>query len=376
MIFFIVSLSVTSGFSQGDTKQDTLPIQKDTAVQKQERIIQEQDSITLLKDSIEFLKDSISLLTYSSNQKLDSLAQKIKALLKKERTVVEKEKFWSYTNLGNLYMAQIAHSEYWKGGGYNNINIWGDFDWKAKYKKEKSNFVYNFNIQYGLMKRDEQEWIKNRDKLEMSGNYGHQFSNRMFLSALMTMRTFVSNSYQLNKEGEKLHLNGRFFSPLTFDVGSGLNLKTLEPVNGEKKKTKNVFDIYYTPINSKVTIAQDSILAAQYLPEKFRGQGYRIEIGSLIKIVSNFQIMKNITLQSKADFFTNHLASFGKFDVNIESQLQMKVNKAISVNILGNLVYDEDIIFDIVDADGEPSGRKGPRTQFSESINVGITHSF
>ena len=86
--------------------------------------------------------------------------------------------------------------------------------------------------------------------------------------------------------------------------------------------------------------------------------------------------MKNITLQSKADFFTNHLASFGKFDVNIESQLRMKVNKAISVNILGNLVYDEDILFDIVDADGEPSGRKGPRTQFSESINVGITHSF
>ncbi len=369
LILFIVSLSVIAGYSQEETKRDTAVIRQDTTGQKQ-------DSIVLLQDSIGLLKDSIALLKDSTNQKLDSLAQKIKANIKKEKTVVEKEKFWSYSNLGNLYLAQIAHSDYWKGGGYNNINVWGDFDWKAKYKKEKSNFVYNFNLQYGLMKRDEQEWIKNRDKLEMSGNYGHQFSNRMFLSALMTMRTFVSNSYQLNKEGEKLNLNGRFFSPLTFDIGSGLNLKTLEPAKGEKKKNTNVLDIYYTPINSKITIVQDSILAAQYLPEKFRSQGYRFEIGSLIKIVSNLQIMKNITLQSKADFFTNHLASFGKFDINIESQLRMKVNKTISVNILGNLIYDEDIQFDIVDADGEPTGNKGPRTQFSESINVGITHSF
>ena len=293
-------------------------------------------------------------------------------------TTEQEESYWSYSNVGNVYLAQIAYSEYWKGSGYNNINVWGDFDWKAKYERDKKNFVYNFNVQYGLMKRDDQDWIKNRDKLEMSGNYGHQFSNRMYLSGLMTMRTFLSKSYKLNKEGMKQRLNGRFFSPLTFDVGSGLNVKTLEPSEKEekKKKTKNKLDIYYTPINSKVTIATDSILAAQYLPEKFRAKGYRVELGSLIKVVMQFQLMENVTLQSKADFFTNHLDNFGNFDVNIESQIRMKVNKTISVNILGNVVYDEDILFNIVDEDGEPTDRKGPRTQFSESINVGITHSF
>ncbi|MBY5958794.1 DUF3078 domain-containing protein [Membranicola marinus] len=292
-------------------------------------------------------------------------------------TTEEKKSYWSYSNIGNLYLAQIAYSDYWKGSGYNNINVWGDFDWKAKYKKEKSNFTYNFNVQYGLMKRDEQEWTKNRDKLEMSGNYSQQFSNKMFLSALISMRTFLSNSYKFNKQGMKQHLNGRFFSPLTIDIGSGLNLKTLESNDPEKKKKNtNKLDIYYTPINSKITIAPDSILAAQYLPEKFRAKGYRMELGSLIKVVGKFQLMKNVTLTSKADFFTNHLDDFGNFDVNLESQIRMKVNKSISVNILGNLVYDEDILFDILDEDGEPTGHKGPRTQFSESINVGITHSF
>lgn len=292
-------------------------------------------------------------------------------------TTEEKVSYWSYSNIGNVYLAQIAYSDYWKGSGYNNINVWGDFDWKAKYKKDKSNFTYNFNIQYGLMKKDDQEWTKNRDKLEMSGNYGHQFSSNMFLSALMSMRTFLSKSYQINKQGVRGELNGRFFSPLTIDIGSGLNLKTLESrKKEEKKKNTNKLDIYYTPINSKITIAPDSTLAAQYLPERFQAKGYRMELGSLIKVVAKFQIMKNITLTSKADFFTNHLDNFGNFDVNIESQIRMNVNKTISVNILGNLVYNEDILFDIVDADGEPTGNKGPRTQFSESINVGITHSF
>lgn len=381
LIFVIVSLSVTAGHSQGEMKQDTAVHNQDTTGQKQDTIVQKvqkQDSIVLGQDSIALQQDSTNQKQDSVAQKKDTVSQKEEAVVKKEEPVVEKEKFWSYSNLGNLYLAQIAYSDYWKGSGYNNINVWGDFDWKAKYKKGKSNFLYNFNIQYGLMKRDDQDWTNNRDKLEMSGNYGYQFSNRMFLSALMTMRTFLSKSYKINKQGMRQNLNSRFFSPITFDVGTGLNLKILEPVNEEEKKknSKNKLDIYYTPINSRVTIAPDSILAAQYLPEKFRAQGYRIELGSLIKIVMNFELMKNITLQSKADFFTNHLENFGKFDVNIESQLRMKVNKTISVNILGNLVYDEDILFDIINTDGEPTGRKGPRTQFSESINVGITHSF
>lgn len=294
-----------------------------------------------------------------------------------DTTVEEEIKYWSYSNLGNIYLAQIAYSDYWKGSGYNNINLWGDFDWKAIYKKDNSNFTYNFNVQYGLMKRNGQSWIKNRDKLEMSGNYGHQFSNRMFLSGLMNMRTFLSNSYTIDKQGMRQSKNGSFFAPVTFDIGSGLNLKTLEPVEGkEKKHPTNKLDIYYTPINSKITIATDSILAAQYLPEKHRAKGYRMELGSLIKIVAQFQLLENVTLHSKADFFTNHLAKFGNFDVNIESKILMKVNKTISVNILGNLIYDEDILFDIVNEDGEPTGNKGPRTQLSESINVGITHSF
>lgn len=291
-------------------------------------------------------------------------------------SIEEKVSYWTYKNIGNLYLSQIAYGNYWKGSGYNNIAISSDFDWKAIYKKDNSNFTYNFNVQYGLMKKREQEWVKNRDKIEMSGNYGHQFSNRMFLSSLGNIRTYLTKSYKVDGNGERMELIGRTFSPLTLDIGSGLNMKTLEPNEGEEKKHEHTLDIYYTPFNSKITIVPDSSLAAQYLPEKYRAQGYRVELGSLVRVQMNFKLMENVILTGRADFFTNHLANFGNFDVNIESQLRMQVNKSITVAILGNLIYDEDIKFDIVDNEGNPTGSKGPRTQFSESLNVGLTHSF
>lgn len=288
----------------------------------------------------------------------------------------EKVSYWTYSNIGNLYVSQFAYGNYWKGSGYNNIAVSTDFDWKAIYKKERRNFTYNLNVQYGLMKKRDQDWVKNRDKLEMSGNYGHQFSNKMFLSALGNIRTFLTKSYKVDGEGNRTELSGKTLSPLTLDIGSGLNIKTMEPKEGEEKKNEHTLDVYYTPFNSKITIVPDSTLAAQYLPEKYRRKGYRVELGSLVRLQMNFKLMENVILSGRADFFTNHLANFGNFDVNIESQLRMQVNKNITVAILGNLIYDEDIKFDILDKDGNPTDRQAPRTQFSESLNVGLTHSF
>lgn len=295
-------------------------------------------------------------------------------ILPADTTEQKEEKYWSFNNQATLYLSQIAYSEYWKGSGFNNITLGGEFDWKAIYSKNKSNFTYSTNFQYGLMKRADQDWIKNRDKWEMNGNYGYKFSEKMFLSAIGNVRTFMTRTYKINNNGMRDGFIGRFASPLTIDIGTGLNIKSL--AGNENNTNKNVFDIYYTPINSKVTITRDSLSASQYLPEKFRADGYRVELGSLVKFVMSFTLMKNVILQGKADFFTNHLANFGNFDVNIESKLKMKVNSKLTVDILGNLVYDEDILFDIVDEAGEPTGRKGPRVQLSESINLGLTHTF
>ena len=94
--------------------------------------------------------------------------------------------------------------------------------------------------------------------------------------------------------------------------------------------------------------------------------------------------MKNVTLQTRADFFTNYLTDLTSIDVNWETLMAFKVNKYLSANILTHVIYDEDIMFVLKDGEGnpltgptgEPTGQKGPRTQFREVLNIGVVHTF
>jgi hypothetical protein len=66
--------------------------------------------------------------------------------------------------------------------------------------------------------------------------------------------------------------------------------------------------------------------------------------------------------------------------MNIENKLNFKINKLFSVNLLTQVIYDEDVLFDIPGTQGEVSpdttGHQGPRTQFREVLNIGLTHTF
>ena len=142
--------------------------------------------------------------------------------------------------------------------------------------------------------------------------------------------------------------------------------------------TKNkILSVYYSPVNSKITYVNDKSLAQQYLAKEQNDKNIRYELGSLLRLELKTEILTNVFIHSIGTLFTNHLQDFGQVDVNIENKINFKVNKAISVNILTNLVYDDDILFDLKDqSTGEIVGNKGPRTQFKEVLNIGLSHAF
>ncbi|NND34513.1 MAG: hypothetical protein HKN76_18145, partial [Saprospiraceae bacterium] len=135
--------------------------------------------------------------------------------------------------------------------------------------------------------------------------------------------------------------------------------------------------IIHYQVNSKLTLVMDDRLAAQYLPKQDAGANAQYELGSLLRFEIKKEIMTNIFLHSIGSFFTNHLKDFGVFDVNIENKINFKINKLFSVNFLTQLIYDEDILFDIPDFEGEGEvSHQGPRTQFREVLNIGLSRTF
>ena len=94
------------------------------------------------------------------------------------------------------------------------------------------------------------------------------------------------------------------------------------------------------------------------------------EMGGNLKVEVKYEFLKNMTIYSRVDLFSNYLEDPQNVDVRWDVQLNMTVNKWFSANISTNLIYDNDT--KIVQKDGS----KGPRLQFKESLGVGFQVTF
>jgi len=103
-----------------------------------------------------------------------------------------------------------------------------------------------------------------------------------------------------------------------------------------------------------------------------RGKKTRAEFGGYLRMSYKVDLMKNVTLQTKADFFSNYLHNPQNIDVNWEVLLSMKVNKFISATLATTLIYDDDVK---IASSSDPTD-VGPRTQFKEILGIGFSYKF
>ncbi len=86
--------------------------------------------------------------------------------------------------------------------------------------------------------------------------------------------------------------------------------------------------------------------------------------------------MKNVTLDTKLDLFSNYLDNPQQIDVNWDMLLTFKVNDYLSASLLTQLIYDYDIQFgDDTTGDGVDDTFES-RVQFKELFGLGLTYSF
>ena len=94
------------------------------------------------------------------------------------------------------------------------------------------------------------------------------------------------------------------------------------------------------------------------------------EFGANLKMEAKYEFMKNMTVYSRLDFYSDYLRKPQNVDVNWEVQINMQINKWFATTLTTNLVYDDDI--KIIQKDGS----KGPRVQFKELLGVGVQFNF
>ena len=181
---------------------------------------------------------------------------------------------WSFKKSVSLFLAQNAFSDYFKGGGINSIALGTHDEFLLVYKCQDRSWENKFNFKYGIIKLADFPFQKNEDLIEFDSKYNHQFSKHLRLTGLFNIQTRFHDHYEIKKTGERGKLIGNFFAPAFINVGSGLDYFIWD----------KAFSIYYTPINSKITIVNDPDLAPQYLPAELADRGVRYQLGTLIRV--------------------------------------------------------------------------------------------
>ncbi len=269
---------------------------------------------------------------------------------------VSKDSSWMYGGNGGLNLNQVSLSN-WAAGGENAIGFDVLLNYSADYKKNKHLWQNRFEMAYGLNRTEADGTKKTNDKLYYSSTYGYEMRKNLYLSALLNYNTQFAKGYDY-KTDPRTYIS-RFMSPGYLTAGLGL---TWNP--------KAWITATLSAISWRGTFVGSKILSDEGAFGVEPGKRLFSEMGGNLKVEMNYEFLKNMTIFSRVDLFSNYLEEAQNVDVRWDVQLNMKVNKWFSANVTTNMIYDNDT--KIVQKDGS----KGPRLQFKESLGIGFQINF
>ena len=281
---------------------------------------------------------------------------------KEEAPADTAKKHWKFGGFGSLTINQAAYSN-WAAGGTNSIGATGMLNLRLRYSKGKHSWANLLDAAYGfqfLGKAENASYNKTDDKLEFTTAYSFEINKnkKWYLTVLVNFRSQFSNGYNYPNDSVPI---SRFMAPGYTVAGIGITYKSA-----------GFFTLYMSPSSGRFTFVLDDTLSKQGAFGVEKGKKIRGEFGPYVRADLNKDLAKNINLSSSLELFTDYLHSFGNIDVNWNVLFTLKVNKWLATIINCQVIYDDDVMIQT----NAPEPASGPRTQFKETIGVGISYKF
>ncbi|MEN8203446.1 MAG: DUF3078 domain-containing protein [Bacteroidota bacterium] len=270
---------------------------------------------------------------------------------------------WKYSGVTSLNLSQLSLTN-WAAGGDNSISGNALVKLSADYDDGTLNWDNDLILGFGLIRQGDDPTRKSDDQIELSSKYGYKASDKWFYSALFGFKTQFAQGYDNPGEVDRLKISN-FMSPGYLNLSAGMDYKP-----------NDKFSAFLSPVATKFTFVLDEDLSAEGTYGLDPGQTVRAEFGAYIKLAYKNEILKNVILDTKVDFFSNYFDNPQYVDVNWDLLLTFKVNEFLSASLLTQLIYDYDIEFGVDgDGDGEIDSHES-RVQFKELFGLGLTYTF
>jgi hypothetical protein len=261
---------------------------------------------------------------------------------------------WKVTGVTSLNLSQLSLTN-WAAGGENSISGNALIKISPDYDNGTLNWDNDLTLGFGLLKQGDRNAQKSDDQIDLSSKLGYRASDHWFYTALLSFKTQFAEGYS-DPEDVDTKISG-FMAPGYLNFSLGMDYK---PTDG--------FTLLIAPLSSKMTFVLDETLSNAGFYGVPAGESVRGEFGGYIKVAYKREILKNVLLDTKIDFFSNYIDNPQYVDVNWDLLLTFKVNEFISATLMTQLIYDYDIKFG--PAPGEP------KIQFKELFGLGLTYQF
>jgi hypothetical protein len=310
-----------------------------------------------------FISFSASLLAQDVTKEAKRLQDSSKVALARLGTI--EQAFWDKGASGNFLLNQSSLSN-WQAGGQSSLSGAINLGFYANHYSKKWRWANRLDLGYGRQWQSGLD-VKTDDRIELNSRLDRLLSKNWSVSANLTFRTQFTEGFEKPEDSVPI---SNFLAPAYTLAGLGF---TYSPSAS--------FSVFMSPATVKHTYVNDQRLADQgaYGLEgaELNSEGVaiagsasknRLEIGAYINAYYKQKLMENIQFESKLDLYSNYLNNPQNIDVNWENVFMMKVNRYVTVNLVLHLIYDDDIKF--TDSEGT-----GPRTQFRQSLGLGLSYS-
>ena len=270
---------------------------------------------------------------------------------------------WKFSGTTSLNLSQLSLTN-WAAGGDNSLSGNALINVSANYAKDKVSWENTLTLGFGLIKQGSDPTRKSDDQIDLASKLGLKASDKWFYTGLLGFKTQFAQGYDNPGDANRLKISN-FMSPGYLNLSLGMDYKPSE-----------VFSLFLSPLSTKFTFVLDEDLSAAGSFGLDPGKTSRAEFGAYIKMAFKKEILKNVTLDTKVDFFSNYLDNPQKVDVNWDLLLTFTINDYLSASLLTQFIYDYDIKFGTdTTGDGVPDTFDA-KVQFKELFGLGLTYSF
>ena len=273
----------------------------------------------------------------------------------------EPKAVWSDNIQVGLNVNQASYSDNWKSGGVNSVALSTFLNAKIQRKAKTNEWNNDIQLLYGSLKNKGQSLRKNADRIFIDSKYSRKISKQWnIFAAVNFMSQFDAGfNYTVTAGVESSKRISGFLAPAYITEALGFEYKPVPYFSAQF----GVGALRQTIVKDQTLYDKFAATAKEYneLYGVKRGEVFRNQV--VFQMVANFdkEIMKNVTLKARYQGLLDYDRLRGQYVISrLDASIIAKVNKSISTNITGVLLYDYDQDKDL---------------QYSQVLNLGVLYT-